>query len=150
MVEDILNFYAPITNIGTGGQPTESQLADIAGAGYTSLINLAMNDSDNVIPEEGNIAASYGMAYIHMPIPFDAPNAGHLRKFFRLMDALEGERVFVHCAVNARVSAFMYQYLTLQQGVAEEVATSPLLTKWLPQMDEKWQAILALKVADIA
>lgn len=65
------------------------------------------------------------------------------------MDALEGESVLVHCAVNARVSAFMHQYLTLRKGVASDRATSPLLERWRPSMDDAWRGIMALTLEEI-
>lgn len=148
-IEGIANFYQITENIGTGGQPNISQLSTIAEAGYSLLINLAMHDSDNAIPEEGNIASSLGMTYIHIPVPFDAPSSNHLRKFFSVMESFEGENIFVHCAVNARVSAFMHQYLTLKKEVSSEKASSPLLLKWLPKMDDNWKSIMALTIDEI-
>lgn len=107
-MEQPLNFYQVTEDIGTSGQPTREQFADIARQGYSSVINLAMHDSDNAIPEEGNIVASLGLSYFHIPVPFDQPTAEHVKKFIRLMKVLEGEKIFVHCALNARVSAFVY------------------------------------------
>jgi protein tyrosine phosphatase (PTP) superfamily phosphohydrolase (DUF442 family) len=148
-MEKLINFYQIAENIGTAGQPAADQFSGIAKAGYSTVVNLAMHDSDNAIPEEGNIVTSLGMTYIHMPVPFDAPTVNHVRKFFGIMDALGNENVFVHCAVNARVSAFMHQYLTLRKGVASARASSPLLQKWLPEMDIRWRSIMELEASDI-
>ena len=57
-MEDIINFYQITENVGTGGQPTIRQLAEIAEANYSAIVNLAMYDSDNAIPEEGDIVSS--------------------------------------------------------------------------------------------
>jgi hypothetical protein len=73
----------------------------------------------------------------------------HLKKFFNVMDSFEDKKVFVHCAVNARVSAFMHQYLTLKKGVSSEKATSPLLNQWLPTMDSNWKSIMELEIEEI-
>ena len=148
-MEKLTNFYQITQNVGTAGQPTADQFSDIAKAGYSTVVNLAMHDSDNAIPEEGHIVASLGMTYIHMPVPFEAPTVDHVRKFFGIMDALGNENVFVHCAVNARVSAFMHQYLTLRKGVSSAQATSPLLQQWLPEMDDNWKLIIGLESADL-
>ncbi len=149
-MHDILNFYQITENTGTAGQPTAGQFHRIAAAGYRTVINLAMHDSDNALPEEGNLVASLGMDYIHLPVPFDRPTAGQLAKFFRLLAALEGEKVFVHCALNARVSAFMYKYLTLEKSLSNSEASSPILNQWLPDMDDNWRAIIDLAAEDIA
>lgn len=146
---ELPNFCQITERIGTSGQPTRAQFHAIAAAGYASVINLAMHDSDDAIPKEGSIVASLGMNYLHLPVPFDAPGRAHLQRFCRMMDALEPERVFVHCQVNARVSAFMYQYLTLTKGVSAAQATSPLLRKWLPTMNPEWRAIMALTREDL-
>ncbi len=71
-VEDIINFFSATDNIGTGGQPTPGQLADVAEAGYTTVINLAMHDSDNALRDKGSIVSSLGMDYVHIPVPFEA------------------------------------------------------------------------------
>lgn len=148
-MSELLNFYQITDGIGTAGQPTREQLEELPRAGYTTVVNLAMHDSDNAILEEGNIVASLGMTYFHLPVPFDAPNAGYLKKFFDVMDVLKDEKVFVHCAINARVSAFTYKYLTLKRGVAPDKAKTPLLLKWEPRMDEAWKKILDLQLEDI-
>ncbi len=148
-MENILNFYQATETIATGGQPTISQLTEIAEANYSLIINLAMSDSDNAISEEGNIVSSLGMEYIHIPVPFEAPNANHLKLFFSVMDSFENQKIFVHCAINARVSAFMHQYLTLKKGVSPDQASSPILIKWLPTMDNSWKSILDLELKDI-
>lgn len=148
-MEELRNFFQITERVGTSGQPAKAQFSAIAEAGYGAIVNLAMHDSDDAIDSEGSIVSSLGMTYIHMPVPFDAPTALHLQRFCRVMDALEGERVFVHCQVNARVSAFMHQYLTLTKGVPSAQATSPLLRQWLPTMDAPWRSIMNLSREDL-
>ncbi len=149
-MNDLLNFHQATDSIGTSGQPTREQFTDIANQGYTSVVNLAMPDSDNAIPEEGSVVSALGMAYFHIPVPFEAPTAEHVKKFIRVMQALEGEKVFVHCAVNARVSAFMYKYLTVYKSKSEEESTSPVLKVWSAKMDARWKAIIDLSADDLA
>ena len=148
-VQDILNFHEMTDNIAIGGQPTVSQLAQVADAGYSVVVNLAMHDSDNAIPEEGSVTASLGMSYIHIPVPSDAPTSAHVRKFFNVMDAFDGEKVFVHCVVSGRVSAFINRYMMLRMGASAEQSTSPLLQRWLPAMEEPWTSIMNLELDDI-
>ena len=90
-----------------------------------------------------------GMSYFHLPVPFDKPTAEHVKKFIGLMNLLNDEKVFVHCAVNARVSAFMYKYLTLERGMTAEMSTTPLLKQWLPQMDDAWTSIMNLNAQNL-
>ena len=146
----LLNFHQITENIGTSGQPSQDELIEVAELGVTTVVNLAMHDSENALENEGSLVTALGMSYIHFPIPFEAPSVDQLRKFIALMDALEGEKVHVHCAVNARVSAFMFKYLTLTKGVDETKATSPLLHRWKQQMDETWQSFLLIDLAELS
>ena len=148
-MNDVINFFQITDTIGTGGQPSVSQLYDIAQNGYDVVINLATHNSENAIENEGSIVASLGMTYIHLPVPFEAPTPEHLRKFFRFMNGLSEEKVFVHCAVNARVSAFVFKYLTMERKMQAEKATTPLLAQWLPQMNLIWKNFLSIEKSDL-
>ena len=148
-MNDVINFFQITDTIGTGGQPSVSQLYDIAQNGYNVVINLATHNSGNAIENEGSIVASLGMTYIHIPVPFEAPTPEHLRKFFGFMNELSEEKVFVHCAVNARVSAFVFKYLTMERKMQAEKATTPLLAQWLPQMNLIWKNFLSIEKSDL-
>src|SRR5688500_13210364 len=99
--------------IGTSGMPRAEQFTNIATAGFKTVINLALPISDNALPNEGQLVTCAGMTYVHIPVLFDAPQrAGYERfeRFERIMNSLRPEPVFVHCAANMRVSAFMFLY----------------------------------------
>lgn len=148
-MDDILNYIQLTEKIGTSGQPTREQFRQIADAGYTSVINLAMPDSDHAIADEGAVVSALGLKYLHLPVPWDDPTAGHLKSFMRLMTALEGEKVWVHCAANYRVSAFMYHYLRMEKGWDDEAARNPQLQRWEPKMDAAWSSFMKLGPDDL-
>jgi hypothetical protein len=60
------------------------------------------------------------------------------------MRACEERRTFVHCAANKRVSAFVYLYRVLHQGVPEEQARNDMLAVWHP--DEVWSRFIAEQI----
>ncbi len=148
-LEQIFNFVQLTPDVGTAGQPKAEQFADIAAAGYRAVVNLAMPDSDNALADEGALVSSNGMSYVHLPVDFAAPTAEQVRRFAGIMDSFADVPVFVHCAMNLRVSAFMYLYLRHRRGLDEAAARSPILDKWAPRMDEVWQRFIALDAADI-
>ena len=100
----ITNFVQITPAVGTAGQPRAEYFADIAAAGYSVVINLAMADSDHALPNEGNLVASLGMTYIHMPVDFQTPRPTDVARFIGLMRSLDSEsgdsKIFVHCVVN--------------------------------------------------
>ena len=145
VVTDILNYIKINDKLSTTGQPSPDQFNVIADAGFTSVINLAMPDSTNALPDEGGFVSEQGMNYFHIPVSFEAPTIEHLHLFLNLLRILEGNKVWIHCALNWRVSAFMYHYQTsvLKLSDAEIV---PLLKSWEP--DEIWLNFLKLDLVD--
>ena len=148
-LKGITNFVPMAEDIGTSGQPRAEQFDAIADAGYEAVINLALPTSEHAVPDEGSIVTSLGMRYFHIPVVWEAPTVDDLRTFIGVMQALDGKKVWVHCVVNARVSAFTYHYLRHVRGLDEAASRSPVLKRWEPQMDETWRAFLALTPADI-
>ncbi len=147
MLHQIRNYVQLTPTIGTSGQPTIEQFSFIADAGHQAVINLAMPDSDYAIVQEGSIVTTLGMTYLHIPVPFDQPTPQHLQTFIRAMDAFQDSKVWVHCAMNYRVSAFLYHYLQLREGYSAPNARSPIFEQWQP--NEIWQAFLSLQHRDI-
>jgi protein tyrosine phosphatase (PTP) superfamily phosphohydrolase (DUF442 family) len=136
----ILNFVSISDELGTAGQPTRDQFADIAAAGYEVVINLAMPDSTGALSDEGDLVAAQGMVYVHIPIVWERPTLADLARFFDEMTARRGARVFVHCALNMRVSCFVYLYRVIRLGVPPEAAARAMARIWQP--DEVWRAFL--------
>ncbi len=147
MIKAITNYVQLTEKIATSGQLTEEQFGDIAQHGYRAVINLAMPDSTGAMDNEGAIVTSHGLSYFHIPVPFDAPGKEHLAVFLKLMAALEGERVWVHCAKNYRVSAFMFHHQKWMHGLSTEEARPIIYKDWRP--DKVWQAFLSIDVNDV-
>lgn len=146
----ITNYVQLTDDIGSSGQPRRDQFALIADAGYDVVINLALADSEHAIPEEGSIVTGLGMRFVHIPVDFAAPTLQDLREFIGVMGAFAGRRIWVHCVVNARVSAFLFHYLSKIRGLPEADCRTPILDRWEPQMDDVWKAFLAIDEAAIA
>ena len=146
---EITNFVQLTDDIGTSGQPSRDQFSAIADAGYDAVVNLALPTSDHAIADEGSLVTALGMRYIHIPVKFDAPTVDDLRTFAGVLQALDGKKVWVHCVVNARVSAFMYHYLRHVRCLDEAASRSVVLERWEPRMDDTWRAFLSLGKEEI-
>jgi protein tyrosine phosphatase (PTP) superfamily phosphohydrolase (DUF442 family) len=107
-LSEIYNFRAVGEKLGTAGQPTEKQFHKVRAAGFEAVINLALPTSDNALANEGSVVTGLGMAYVHIPVDFKAPTSQDFRAFCRVMEAFEDRPLFVHCAANMRVSAFVF------------------------------------------
>ena len=140
VIEGIFNYLRMDDRIATGGQPTAEQFDDIATADFQAVINLALTTSDNAIPNEGELVASRGMAYVHLPIDFQNPTRANYETFRDIMNAFTNRKVFVHCAMNMRVSAFVFLYQVQHEGTDMETALANLHRLWKP--DEVWQRFI--------
>jgi protein tyrosine phosphatase (PTP) superfamily phosphohydrolase (DUF442 family) len=136
----IYNFRAISERLGTAGQPTEGQFQAVREAGFEAVINLALPTSDNALANEGSIVTGLGMSYIHIPVNFQAPTPKDFQSFCRVMEAFEGRRVFVHCAANMRVSAFVFLYRVLRQHIPQAAAAPDLHAIWEP--DGVWGQLI--------
>lgn len=146
-LESIRNFVAFDPRIGTAGQPTREQFPLIAAAGYSAVINLAMADHHDSLPDEGAIVANLGMDYIHLPVPFDAPTAAHLHRFCDIMDVFKEDKIFIHCIMNYRVSAFLGLYRITRQGWEKERAFELMQSLWQP--NEVWDDFIKTTLSQL-
>ncbi|HEY9814229.1 MAG TPA: protein tyrosine phosphatase family protein [Candidatus Obscuribacterales bacterium] len=139
-LQQIYQFLAISEAIATAGQPTAEQLTAIQQAGYHVVINLALPTSDGALPDEAGLVHQLGMEYIAIPVTWEQPTPEDCDRFFAALDQYQDQRIFVHCAANMRVSAFMYLYRRLRQGTDEAIAQADLRRIWQP--NATWQAFI--------
>jgi NAD+ diphosphatase len=133
----IKNFLPLGERFGTAGQPTAEQFALIRAEGFDTVVNLALATSPGGLPDEGALVQGLGMEYVHIPVEFGAPQPDDLQRFFDAVEQREGKRIFVHCIMNMRVSAFMFLYRVLKLGHPIHDAELALHRLWQP--DPVWQ-----------
>lgn len=139
-LERIKNFYALEDHVATGGQPAPDQFAVIKDAGFDVVINLARTDSPGAVSNEGKIIQDLGMTYEHIPVDFKNPALADLDLFFHSMERHRGNKIFVHCAYNWRVSSFMFLYRTIKCHCPADEALRAMHAVWHP--DRTWQTFI--------
>ncbi len=141
-LEHIFNFLKLSERVATAGQPTQAQYPAIPKAGYPVVINLALPQSANALVDEAAIAQSLNLQYIHIPVIWENPTLEDFARFVQAMQENTEKPVFVHCAANMRVSAFMYLYRQIYEGISAADAQQDLHHIWTP--NETWQAFIEL------
>ncbi|MGH8456929.1 MAG: protein tyrosine phosphatase family protein, partial [Stenotrophobium sp.] len=124
----------------TAGQPQAGHFAALAQAGYDAVINLAVPASSNFLTNESQLCAQNNLRYTHIPVEWKNPTRKNLEEFFALMESLKERKVFVHCALNMRVSAFVFLHRVIRLAETPEVAMKDLRRIWQP--DEVWSAFI--------
>ena len=131
-LEGIFNHLRVSDALTTSGQPTEEQFRRVRDAGFRRVINLAPHGTENALPDEAATLAGLGIEYVHIPVDFRAPSEEDFAHFCEAMRAAEGEPVWVHCAANMRVSAFVYRYRRDVLSENSESAARDLKKIWEP------------------
>ena len=136
----IKNFLWIDDSLATSGQPTPEQFALIARSGFERVVNLLPDDSDAYWPGEEDLASNLGMSYCRIAVSWRYPTDDDFSEFCQIMDFSHGkEKLFVHCAANMRVSAFIYLW-RLKQGNDEADAAADLRDIWVP--DGVWATFI--------
>ena len=141
-MKDIYNYWFYHEKLSSSGMPTADQMKEIAGAGVTVVINLALKTSQGALANEDTLVESLGMKYIHIPVEWSDPIRQNLDDFFNAMDAHKEDKVFVHCQANYRASSFIMLYRVLRLGWKKEQAIPVMEKMWNPEDFPAWQKFL--------
>ena len=137
----IFNYYKVPDLFETSGQPNNKQLLSIANDGFEAVINLAPNTIiEGRIINEGDILKSNNVAYIHIPVDFNNPLDEDFNKFIVALEQNKHKKIWVHCAANMRVSAFVFKYRRDVLGLSQKNIEQDLKAIWIP--NKTWSSFL--------
>jgi protein tyrosine phosphatase (PTP) superfamily phosphohydrolase (DUF442 family) len=137
---DAENTHQVFDWLWSSGQLSEADIDKLRSLGVEAVINLALPTSVNALHGEAELITGRGIAYIQIPVLFDQPRLHQLQQFFAALSMFEGRKVWVHCAKNMRVSAFIYLYRRLRLKQSEAEASYPMREVWEP--DPTWRAFI--------
>ena len=142
-VQDIYNYH----NVGglwdTSGQPTESELFLLSKNDYNTVINLApVSSIEKKIINEEKILRSLNINYLHIPVDFKNPKESDFKKFVKYIKLNHKQKIWIHCAANMRVSAFMYKYRKEVLKMDHDKIIKDLHVFWRP--NKTWKTFLGL------
>ena len=143
-LKKIFNYYKVPDLFETSGQPNNKQLISIANGGYEAVINLAPNTTieGRIINEEA-ILKSNNITYIHIPVDFNNPLDEDFNKFVAALEQNKHKKIWVHCAANMRVSAFVFKYRRDVLGQSPKNIEEDLEAIWVP--NKTWGSFLEKK-----
>jgi uncharacterized protein (TIGR01244 family) len=132
VLSGIYNYRQAAERMATAGQPTYDELEAVARAGYEVVVNLRLPGEEGALPDERERVEALGMAYIHAPVTWEQPTAAELERFFAVLDAHPGARLFIHCTANIRVSIFLALYRVHRHGWSADEAFKDVRRFTLP------------------
>ena len=146
-ITDIKNFIQIDDHTATAGLPTAEQFHLVRDAGYEAVVNLLPDEQDNALKTEAALIKSLGMAYHYIPVVWASPQPGDFAAFCDAMKTLAGQKVFIHCAMNMRVTAFYSSYAMKHLGWSRAQADALVDRIWTAfknyKMDDTWRNFIA-------
>lgn len=116
----------------TSGQPSAAALAGLGRLGFQAVVYLAPSTVADAVADEPRIVTEQGLAFVHIPIPFDAPTEAHVDAVAEALTRLAGRRTLVHCQVNLRASSMVFLYRAIVQRVPPADAYEAVARVWSP------------------
>ncbi len=147
VLESIRGYRRLDDQLATSGMPSPVHFAAMRAEGFAVIVNLALPTSDHAMANEGDLVSAQGMTYVHIPVNFEAPTVDDFRRFTSVMDAFAGRKVFVHCAANMRVSAFLFLGRRRTRSVPRAQGEADLLAIWNP--DGVWRDFINAQLASL-
>jgi len=135
-----INFVAVTDRLASSGQPSVAQLQRLRARGYAVVINLAPPESFGSIVNEGELVASQGLAYINIPVDWQKPAERDFQLFSDVLNSNRDRKVWVHCQMNMRASAFLFLYRVIHDRPPLARALEPVHAVWVP--NEVWRGFL--------
>ncbi|MDD5057168.1 MAG: protein tyrosine phosphatase family protein [Sideroxydans sp.] len=137
---DAENTHQVFDWLWTSGQLSQRDIAKLPALGIEAVVNLALPTSANALAGEAELVTGLGLTYIQIPVEWEQPESEQFAQFVGVLHVFAGRKVWVHCAMNKRVSAFIYLYRKLVLGESEELATFPMREVWIP--NAVWQEFI--------
>jgi protein tyrosine phosphatase (PTP) superfamily phosphohydrolase (DUF442 family) len=132
-IESIVNYIRCNDSLSFSGQPTKRQFSFIRKEGYDIIINLAPYDLlENPLKDEELIVTELGMKYVHIPVNMLNPSQEDFDAFVNIMKSASDKKIWVHCAIGMRASAFLYKYRCSILGENRQTAIWDLREIWEP------------------
>ena len=144
----ILNHIKINELISTSGQLKIEEFELIANEGFEVVINLAVPTTSNSLENEDKIVSNLNMTYIHIPVSFENPKISDLKLFLNILQSLGANKVWIHCAKNYRVSAFIYVYHKYILHTPFEEIDLSIFDIWKPSLI--WQALMKVSIEDLS
>ncbi|MDD3055559.1 MAG: protein tyrosine phosphatase family protein [Aliarcobacter sp.] len=144
----ILNHIKINELISTSGQLKIEEFELIANEGFEVVINLAVPTTSNSLENEDKIVSNLNMSYIHIPVSFENPKISDLKLFINILQSLGANKVWIHCAKNYRVSAFIYVYHKYILHTPFEEIDLSIFDIWQPSL--VWQELMKVSIEDLS
>ena len=127
-------------NLMTSALPAVEDFPEMAAEGYEIVISLCQDIDSETLTDEDTLVSRAGMRYIHLPVTFAEPTIDDYELLRDILRSVQERKVWLHCARNWRVLAFMTIYRIVEMSMTHSEAEGLAHCIWKP--NETWQAFI--------
>jgi len=131
----IKNFSVVSQSLASAGLPEKAQFQSLQNAGYQHVISLL----PGMQLKEQKLVESLGLSFAQVKVDWMNPTQENFDQFVALMQQYPNDKVFVHCQLNWRASAFVYLYRVTQLNDDKASAETVMRGIWQPESHPQWQ-----------
>ena len=124
----------------TSGQPSAEELGRLKALGFGAVIYLAPPTVSDAVKAEPVILERQGIAFVNIPIRFDAPSDADFDAFAATMRGFGDRKVLVHCQINLRASSMVFLYRAIVLKEDPRLAYDAVEKVWVP--DRAWRPFI--------
>ncbi|HEY9647593.1 MAG TPA: sulfur transferase domain-containing protein [Chroococcidiopsis sp.] len=103
-------------DFSASGQPSASDLPQIAQAGFRSILNVRSPQESDSFADEAEQAESAGLAYAHVPLSNADPQLDQVQRALAELENLP-KPVLIHCGAGGRAGAIALIASAVQAGL---------------------------------
>jgi len=134
------NVVSVSPRLVTSGQPSAQELAKLKDLGFGAVVYLAPPTVHDAVRDEPAILERQGIAFVNIPIRFDAPSDADFDAFVAAMRGFADRKVLVHCQVNLRASSMVFLYRAIVLKEDPRLAYEAVEKVWVP--DGAWRPFI--------
>ena len=111
----------PLEDLGTAGQPSAVQLAEVARAGVRTVVDLRAPHEPRGFDEASAVKAA-GMEYVLLPVTPATLDDATFTAFLQVVRDPAKRPLLVHCATANRVGGLLLPYFLIDERMPQAAA----------------------------
>lgn len=135
-----VNYLVYDEQFSSAGMPDAAFIQRLAAEGVDTVINVAPPNANGSLEGEAEKVAAVNMTYVNIAVDWNEPTQQNVDEFLHVMTARKGDKVFLHCQMNMRATAFAMLHRVINQNVAPEQALDDMNTIWAP--NRTWSTLI--------
>ncbi len=127
-----INYLVYDESFSSAGMPDAAFIETLATQGVDIVINIAPPTISGTLQNEAELVADASMTYLNIAVDWNEPTQGDVNQFLAYMQTNAEAKVFLHCKMNMRATAFAMLHRVINENMDPEVILVDMHKIWKP------------------